>query len=246
MAGRRADAGEHREVGRGLEERRPRHGLGGRAGDHPGRGQRPLLLVVPAGDVHRAAAPLAARDHGGPESLAEDPAPARAAEDPAVHHVGGGGASLRALRRGGARHHLGRRVPARGGEVPPGGGRVRPPRARRNTRRADHPALLAPGERGARAQRRRRFPAQGLAAAAPGAARRDARALRLRRLRLPPTRRGRGGPGLRPARSGGEARHGAGGVDRAPRGPQPLLPLAQGAHRVRAATPYRLEEEKWR
>ena len=76
--------------------------------------------------------------------------------------------------------------PRAGEKVPRRGRRVRAPRAGRHTRRADHPALLATGERGARAQRRRRLPAQGLAAAAPGAARLHAGALRLRRLRVPP------------------------------------------------------------
>ena len=90
-------------------------GVGRRAGHHPRRGQRPVLLVLPAGDVHGAPAPLAAGDRGGPEPLPEDPAHAGAAEDPAVHDLGGGGGGVRALRRGGARHHLRRRVPARRG-----------------------------------------------------------------------------------------------------------------------------------
>ena len=94
----------------------------------------------------------------------------------------------------GARHHLRRRVPARGGEGAAGRRRLRPARAGRVPGRADHPALLAAGERGPRPQRRGRLPPQGVAAAPPGAARRDARALRLRRLRLPPAGRDRGGP----------------------------------------------------
>ena len=71
---------------------------------------------------------------GGPQPLAEDPAHAGAAEDPALHDLGGGGGGVRALRRRGARHHLGRRVPARGREGAAGGRRVRPAGARPPTR----------------------------------------------------------------------------------------------------------------
>ena len=48
VAGKRPHPGGHRQVRRGRTERRPRHRRRRRAG-HPGRrGQRPLLLVVPA------------------------------------------------------------------------------------------------------------------------------------------------------------------------------------------------------
>ena len=76
---------------------------GGRAGHPPRRGQRPLLLVLPARDVHGAAAPLAAGHRRGAEPLAEDPADAGAAEDPPLHDLGGGRGGLPRLRRGGAR-----------------------------------------------------------------------------------------------------------------------------------------------
>ena len=172
--------------------RRARHRRGGGAGHHPRRGQRPLLLVLPARHVHGAAAPLAAGDRRGPEPLPEDPAHAGAAEDPPVHDVGGGRAGLRALRRRGAGHHLRRRVPAGGGEGPRAGADFA-----RQVRAAypDVPIVLhssRPENEALAAQRRRRLPPQGLAPPPPGAARRDARALRLRRLRLPPRRRDRG------------------------------------------------------
>ncbi len=144
------------------------------------------------------------------------------------------GGAFERYRRGRAGHHLRRRVPARGRGSRAGGRRLRPTGAGRLPGRADHPALLAARERGPRPQRRGRLPPQGVAAPPPGAARRDARALRLRRLRLPPAGRHRGGPRGRPPGPRGEARHGAGGVDRPPRRPQPLLALAQGPHRVRA------------
>ena len=59
LAGRRHHPPRHREGDRGPAERRARHGADGRAGRDRHRGQRPLLLVVPAGDLLGADAPLA-------------------------------------------------------------------------------------------------------------------------------------------------------------------------------------------
>ncbi len=150
-----------------------------------------------------------------------------------VHDLGGGRGRVRGLRRRAARDHLGRRVPARGQEARARGRGAGRARAGGLSGRAGHAPLVAPGERGAGPQRGRGLPAQGLAAAAAGAARVHAARPRLRRLRVPATGRQRGGSRRRPARARGEAGHRAGGVDLLPRRPQPLLALAQGAHRVR-------------
>ncbi len=58
--------------------------------------------------------------------------------------------------------------------------------------------------------------------------------LGLRRLRLPPAGRTRGGARARPARARGAARDRAGREPRVSRRAEPLLELVQGAHRVRA------------
>jgi hypothetical protein len=123
--------------------------------------------------------------------------------------------------------------PRAGEKVPAGGGRLRAPgagglaRTCRSCCTPRAPRTRPSPERGGR------LPAQGVAAAPAGAARRDARALRLRRLRLPPAGRDRGGPRRRPAGPRGGARHGAEESLVHHAGPQPLLALAQGAHRVR-------------
>ena len=135
LAGRRAHPGGHRQVGGGPAQRRARHRRGRRAGHPARRGQRPLLLVLPARDLHGAAPPLAAGHRGGPQPLAEDPAHAGAAEDPALHDLRGG--------RGGLRRATARRCSAssptsssraRGAKVAAGGRRLRPARARPRTR----------------------------------------------------------------------------------------------------------------
>ena len=102
-------------------------------------------------------------------------------------------------------------------------------------RRADHPALLATGERGAGAQRGRRLPAQGLAAPA----RRSCARCMLEHFgfgdfvfRLPDGTRGRTAP--RPARARARSSRPCPTESLVlPRRAQPLLALAQGAHRVR-------------
>ena len=237
LAGRRPHPRRHRQVGRGPPQRGARQPRGGRAGDHPRRGQRPLLLVVPARDVHGAAPPLAARDRRGPEPLPEDPAHAGPPQGAPLHDVRGGGGGLRRPRRRGAGRHLRHRVPAREGAVAHRGRRARPPRPGLLPRRAPDPALLAARERGARREPGRELPAEGLAPAPPGPAARDAAGLRLRRLRVPPSGRKRSGPRRGPARPRGPPRDRPRGERHLPRRAQPLLALAQGPHRVRARAP---------
>ena len=88
VAGRRPHPARDRQVRRGPPQRRPRHGRPWACRSIIlDRGQRPLLLVVPARDLHRAAPPLAPADLRGREPVAQDHAHARAAEDPAVQHA---------------------------------------------------------------------------------------------------------------------------------------------------------------
>ncbi len=103
------------------EKRRARHPRRRRAGDPPHRGQRPLLLVLPAGDLHRAAPALSAGGQGGPQPLTADPPDAGPAEDPSLHDLGGGGVDFRPLRGRRPRDHLRRPVSARRSEEPGGG-----------------------------------------------------------------------------------------------------------------------------
>ena len=70
LAGGREDPPGHRQVRRRQAERRPRHPRRRRPGHPARRGQRPLLLVLPAGDLRRAAPPLAA-PRGRGENLSQ-------------------------------------------------------------------------------------------------------------------------------------------------------------------------------
>ncbi len=117
LAGRRPHAARHRQERRGRAQRAARHRRGRSAGHPAGRGQRALLLLVPARDLRRAAPSFAAGDRRGAQPVAEDPAHARPAQDPALHDLRGGRGGLRDLSPGRAGDHLGRRVPARRREI---------------------------------------------------------------------------------------------------------------------------------
>ena len=166
----------------------------GRAGDPPGRGQRPLLLVVPAGDLRGAAAPLAAPDRARALNLSHKILRMRARPKILLctHASRRPGTAFTALPGRRPRRDLGHRVPARGRAS-----RRRPGWTSRGTCAdacPDVPILLQssrPRTPSWRARAGRRLPAQGLADAADRAAPLHDRELRLRRLRLPPARRAR-------------------------------------------------------
>ena len=61
LAGQRPHPDRDRQVHRRQAQRAARHARHGRAGDAGGRRQHSLLLVVPAGDLHRADHAVAAR-----------------------------------------------------------------------------------------------------------------------------------------------------------------------------------------
>ena len=211
---------------------------GRRAGHPAGRGQRPLLLVVPADDLHRADPPVPAPDLARAINLSHKLVRMRArpkillcttfeeawervlALPRATCWASSPTSSSRAAAA--ARREAGfelARARARGAcptcrSCSSRRGR-RTPSAARSVGAAfllkGSPTLLA-----------RPAPLHG-------------RALRLRRLRLPPARtapRSTAPPTCKLAR--GEAAHRAGREHRLPRRAQPLLELAQGPHRVRA------------
>ncbi len=215
-----------------------RHRADGRPGGHRHRGQRPLLLLVPAGDLLGADAPLAATRPRGRQSLAPAHAHPGAPEDPAVPDVRGGLDDVLGVPRERAGRHLRYRVPD--GRTHLAGRRrgVRPTGARRAPRRARGAPVERGGEQGAGRIGRRGVPPEGIAGAPARSAQVHGGQLRLWRFCLPPARRDRGRAGRRPADARGAARDGAGREHRLSLGAQPLLEVAQGADRVRHRPPH--------
>ena len=153
-----------------------------------------------------------------------------------MHELRGGGIRLRGVRGRDPRHRLRRRVPARRREVGDRRRRVRAPGARGVY--PDIPVILhssQPENEAAGEESRRQLPAQGLAAVLL----REPRQVMLEDFgfgdfvfRLSGRQRGR--PGAATCKTLEERlRDGPGRVARVPRDAQPLLALAEGAHRVR-------------
>ncbi len=84
LAGNCAHPDRDRQIHRRQAQRAARHARHGRSGPAGGGRQHPLLLVVSAGDLHRADQAVAARDSGRHQRRAQAGAHASASEDPAV------------------------------------------------------------------------------------------------------------------------------------------------------------------
>ena len=232
----RLDAGD-REVSRGPTERGARCGRARRPGDPGDRGQRPLLLLVPADDVRRADAPRAQPRARRRQSVAQADAPAGPAQDSPVHVVRGSVGLLRRLRDQHSRRDFGRRVPARRPHRPRRGARVRAAGAGAPAGRAGDAAVHAGGEPVAGARGGRVVSAQGLVDAVAAAAPLHGGTARVWRFRLPHARWAGSGARARSSGARGPAGHRAGRKPRLPRRAQSLLQLVQGADGVRARRP---------